>query len=149
MNTLKKLSYFAYIPKWISDPALLLKPPFVGFLKKTRLVLNTWEYISTVRLFKIPLIVLKPRFRRFSQKAACKKSERHIVLWSELRVVADIFCLKETFLFNRDLNRGCLVYVFSLRFLGSKFLINLRQFRVRKIFRTQRFAGFTFFSFCV
>ena len=38
-------------------------------------------------------------------------------------------------LFNRDLNRGCLVYMFSLRFSGSKFLINLRrQFRVRKIF---------------
>ena len=37
--------------------------------------------------------------------------------------------------FNRDLNRGCLVYIFSLRFSGSKFLINLRrQFRVRKIF---------------
>ena len=46
-------------------------------------------------------------------------------------------------LFNRDLNRGCLVYMFSLRFSGSKFLINLRrQFRVRKIFRTQAFAGF-------
>ena len=45
--------------------------------------------------------------------------------------------------FNRDLNRGCLVYMFFLRFLGSKFLINLRrQFRVRKIFRTQVFAGF-------
>ena len=45
--------------------------------------------------------------------------------------------------FNRDLNRGCLVYMFSLRFSGSKFLINLLwQFRVRKIFRTQRFAGF-------
>ena len=44
---------------------------------------------------------------------------------------------------NRDANRGCLVYMFSLRFLGSKFLINLRrQFRVRKIFRTQVFAGF-------
>ena len=47
-------------------------------------------------------------------------------------------------------NRGCLVYIFSLRFSGSKFLINLRrQFRVRKIFRTQGFAGFTVFSFCV
>ena len=45
--------------------------------------------------------------------------------------------------FNRDLNRGCLVYMFSLRFSGSKFLINLRrQFRVRKIFRTQFFARF-------
>ena len=39
------------------------------------------------------------------------------------------------FLFNRDLNRSCLVYMFSLSFSGSKFLINLRQqFRVRKIF---------------
>ena len=53
-------------------------------------------------------------------------------------------------LFNRDLNRGCLVYMFSSRFSGSKFLINLRRqfrarkiFRVRKIFRTQDFAEFT------
>ena len=45
-------------------------------------------------------------------------------------------------LFNRDLNRGCLVYMISLRFSGSKFLINLR-----KIFRTQGFAGFTSFHF--
>ena len=51
---------------------------------------------------------------------------------------------------NFDLNRGCLVYIFSLRFSGSKFLKNLRrQFRVRKIFRNQGFAGFTAFSFCV
>ena len=53
-------------------------------------------------------------------------------------------------LFNRDLNRGCLVYMFVLRFSGRKFLINLRwQFRVRKIFRIQVFAGFAVFSFCV
>ena len=33
--------------------------------------------------------------------------------------------------------------MFSLRFTGSKFLINLwRQFRVSKIFRTKLFAGF-------
>ena len=52
--------------------------------------------------------------------------------------------------FNRDLYRSCLVYMFSLRFSGSKFLINLRrQFRVRKIFHTQVFAGFAVFSFCV
>ena len=44
-------------------------------------------------------------------------------------------------LLNRDLNRGCLVYMFSLRFPGSKFLIILRrQFRVRKIFHTQVFV---------
>ena len=37
--------------------------------------------------------------------------------------------------FNRDLNRGCLVYLFSLRFSGIKFLINSgRQFRVRNFF---------------
>ena len=51
---------------------------------------------------------------------------------------------------NRHLNRGCLVYMFSLYFLGSKFLINLRrQFRVRNIYRTQVFAGFAAFSLCV
>ena len=34
---------------------------------------------------------------------------------------------------NRDLNHCCLVYLFSLRFSGSKFLVNSRrQFRVRK-----------------
>ena len=38
-------------------------------------------------------------------------------------------------LFNRDINRGCLVYKFSLRFSGRNFLINLRRkIRVRKIF---------------
>ena len=51
------------------------------------------------------------------------------------------------FLFNRDLNRGCLIYMFSLCFSGSKFLIR-GQFRVRKIFRTQVFAEFAIFSFC-
>ena len=39
------------------------------------------------------------------------------------------------YFFNRDLNCGCLVYMFSLRFSRSKFLINLRrQFRLHKIF---------------
>ena len=53
-------------------------------------------------------------------------------------------------LFNRDLNRGCLVYMFSLRFSGSKSLINLRrQFRVHKVFRTHVFTGFAVFSFSV
>ena len=38
--------------------------------------------------------------------------------------------------------------MFSLRFSGSKCLMNLRrQFRVRKIFLAQFFAGFAFFSF--
>ena len=38
------------------------------------------------------------------------------------------------FFLNGVLNRGCLVFMFSLHFSGSKLLINLRrQFRVRKI----------------
>ena len=52
---------------------------------------------------------------------------------------------------------GFLVYRFSLRFSGSKFLINLRRqfrlriffFRLRKIFGKQVFAGFAAYSFCV
>ena len=45
------------------------------------------------------------------------------------------FILKDKSLFICDLNGGCMVYMFSLRFSGSKFLINLqRQFCVRKIF---------------
>ena len=52
-------------------------------------------------------------------------------------------------LFNSDSSRDYLVYMFSYRFSGSKFLIYLRrQFRVRKIFRAQGFARFTIFSFC-
>ena len=48
------------------------------------------------------------------------------------------YCL----LFSGDLNRGCLVYIFSLRFLGSQFLINSRrQFRVRKTFRVCKICG--------
>ena len=50
---------------------------------------------------------------------------------------------------NRDLNRGYLVYMFSVRFSGSKFLINLRQqsrvpktFHLCKIFRAQFFVEF-------
>ena len=42
--------------------------------------------------------------------------------------------------FHRDLNRGCLTYLLSLRFSVSKrkFFINLQQqFCVREIFRTQ------------
>ena len=68
--------------------------------------------------------------------------------------LAPFFCFSSLNLFllffNRDLNRGCLVYMFSLLFLGSTFLINSpREFRVRKIFRTKVFAGFAVFSFCV
>ena len=51
-------------------------------------------------------------------------------------------------MFQSRFKSRCLVYIFSLRFSGSKFLINLRrQYRVRKIFRTQVFAGFAVFHF--
>ena len=52
--------------------------------------------------------------------------------------------------FNRDLNRGCLVYVFPLRFSGSKFLINfvpVKLFHVLKIFRTQVLRDLQSFHF--
>ena len=57
---------------------------------------------------------------------------------------------EQSVFFNRDLNRGCLVYVFSLRFSGSKFWINLRrQFRVRKIFScTYNFSNTRFCRIC-
>ena len=42
---------------------------------------------------------------------------------------------KSIYFFNLDLNRGCLVYMFSLGFSGSTFLTNLRQqFLLRKFF---------------
>ena len=63
-----------------------------------------------------------------------------------------MFAILVSSFLNRDLNRGCLVYMFSLRFSGSKFLINSRrQFRVRKNLlkhiTSTVFAGFTAFSF--
>ena len=50
-------------------------------------------------------------------------------------VTPKAFSVYKKYLFNHDFNRGCLAYMFSLRFSGSKFLLNLRpQFSVRKIF---------------
>ena len=47
-------------------------------------------------------------------------------------------------LFNRNGNRGCFVYIFSLRFSGSKFLMNLwQQFCARKTF----FVYLNFFAY--
>ena len=53
------------------------------------------------------------------------------------RRISDMFpsCFYFNLFFNRVLNRGWLVYMFSLRFSGRKFLINVgRQFRGRKFF---------------
>ena len=67
-----------------------------------------------------------------------------------------VIYLAEILVFNRDLNRSCLVYVFSLHFSVRKFLINLRRqfpvrkvFLVRKIFRTHVFARFAVFILCL
>ena len=47
--------------------------------------------------------------------------------------------------FNHDFNRGCLFYIFSFRFLGSKFLINLRrQFLVGKTLVYVEIFGYKF-----
>ena len=58
--------------------------------------------------------------------------------------------------FNCVLNWACLVYMFSLCFSRSNFLINLRLnfvyvkfFPERKIFHTHIFAGFAVFSYCI
>ena len=58
--------------------------------------------------------------------------------------------------FNRDLNRGCLVYKFLCVFQEVNFwsiyggnFVYVKLFHVRKIFRTQDFAVFAVFSFCV
>ena len=65
-------------------------------------------------------------------------------------LILSVFINRSNTLFNRDSNRGCLAYMFSLRFSGSNFLINLRrQFRVRKIYHIYVFAGFSAFAFCV
>ena len=68
---------------------------------------------------------------------------RYVRLMLLLDFMHFIKCSRTFFLFNRfnsiflDSNRRCLVYMFSLRFSGNQFLINLRwEFRVRKIFRT-------------
>ena len=53
-------------------------------------------------------------------------------------------------LFNRDLNRGCLVFMFSLRFSRSKFLINYGgnfvylKFFVHKFLRDLESSHFAF-----
>ena len=59
-------------------------------------------------------------------------------------------------LFNRDLNRGCLVYMFLCVFQEVNFwkiyggnFVYVEFFRLRKIFHTQVFAGFAVISFSV
>ena len=49
--------------------------------------------------------------------------------------------------FNRDLNRGCLVYMFSFRFSGRKFLINLRRIS-KSILCTWNFSYISFYEIC-
>ena len=59
-------------------------------------------------------------------------------IWLIILIIQDFF-----------FNHGCLVYVF-FGFFRKSILVNLRrQFRVRKIFRTQVFARFQVFSCCI
>ena len=101
--------------------------------------------------FKIIIVIAGTRTRRtgFTLYYALAPIKILFVLVVVVAIVVVLF-VDDIHIFNRDLNRGCLVYMFSLRFSPRKFLIYLRrQFRVRKIFRTQGFAGFAVFSFCV
>ena len=85
-----------------------------------------WVLDLTLSVLKCQVLFQKS-FLLFSLTFILSISVLIVLLMCSIRV--DFACL-----FNRDLNRGCLVCMFSLRFSGSKFLINLRrQFRVRKI----------------
>ena len=108
---------------------------------KFRILLNkkiqktVWDYIKSVAAFNV--------------KA---KTSLNALVIIEIMITS----IAETFnqlLFNRDLNHRFLVYMFSFRFSGSIFLINLRrQFRVLKFFSRRQlfehvFARFPVFSF--
>ena len=81
-----------------------------------------YDFFFFLLLNKLYMIHLTERYMFNNNSKTREALQRHM----------DPFML---ILFNLDLNRGCLVYMFSLRFSGSKFFINLRrQFRVRKIF---------------
>ena len=83
---------------------------------------------SRVQLFQGP----GAGFRSSLIKLHFKKIKVHIQVYKESNILVCVIYF--VCLFNRDLSHGCLVYMFSLRFSGSKFLINRRQFRARKIF---------------
>ena len=89
--------------------------------------------ICTVRLLLLPQSIIKGnQIRIFSLKIGLSSSKKKMFYLHQWKPVKND---EKWFLFNVDLNRGYLVYRFSLRFLGSKLSINLRrQFRVRKIF---------------
>ena len=99
------------------------------------------KFVATIKIFL---------YLQYDQKLSnrnWKEWEGTGIAWFFFKI---LFCGFFFFFFNRDLNHGCLVYMFSLRFSGSKFLINLRrQIRVRKIFQVEFFAGFTVFLFCI
>ena len=99
--------------------------------------------------FKIIIVIAGTRTRRteFTLYYALAPIKILFVLVVVVAIVVVLFVV-DIHIFNRDLNRGCLVYMFSLRFSGSKFLIYLRrQFRVRKIFRTQGLRDLQSFHF--
>ena len=101
--------------------------------------------------FKIIIVIAGTRTRRtgFTLYYALAPIKILFVLVVVVAIVVVLF-VDDIHIFNRDLNRGCLVYMFSLRFSGSKFLTNLRQFGVRKIFSYTRFCGiYSLFILCL
>ena len=74
--------------------------------------------------------LLKTLFKEHLRVAASAPSKGFAILSANLRFL------------NSDLNRVCLVYMFSLRFSRSKFLINLRrQFPLHKIFSRRQLCA--------
>ena len=118
-NALKKCSKF--IVEHLSRSAISIK------------LLCNWHGccpVNLLHIFRTPfpkntsgglLLVLDPIYSSNLQKKSLLNDQNFLVCFE---------------LFNRDLNHGCLVYIFSLRFSGSRFLINFGgNFVYVKLFR--------------
>ena len=111
--------------------------------------------MTTVRAFFLQIRALFPNFWNRAGDTSPPPHSSYapgkVIFHCFISGIRDYFIRKLSIcFFNRDLNRGCLVYMSSLRCSLSKCLTNLRrQFLVRKIFlctlifRTQAFAGST------
>ena len=118
--------------------------------------MTTWGTFLFLKFVCIWFLILLTRIQYFKESRVVVTTESFSIELNESIVHT---CSEKRYfrniggsyaLFNHDLNCSCLVLMFSLRFSGSKVLINLRrQFRIRKIFRAQFFVGFAVFPFCV
>ena len=95
---------------------------------------------------------VKP-FKLSNPHSGCRKLDIYLLQFL-YHVTSDVkFLLMIFILFNRDLNRSCLVFIFSCVFQEVNFwwihgnFVYVKLFRVRKIFRKQVFADLQFFHF--